>query len=814
MPPQIEQSCIDCHDVDTHKGGLDLTALKYDLTRSNERERWVRVYDRVEKGEMPPKAEDMATPDRAALLKTLDAALYGADQADVLANGRGPLRRLNRDEYEQNLRDILHLPDLDIRDILPEDREGFRFNKTTGMLDMSRVQLTAYLDAAEAALRAALATEPAPPPVTKRRRMGTDLFPGTGTFGNREAMFFAHDNKAIDWNKKKDKDAIKAAAKDEGIEMALFRSASWPYLGTPHDVVAKQSGRYKVRFSARAVLQQPGFTLLPAKQPVPMTFRTRKPAGVDIINEVRADGGVIDIQPEPQVYETTLRLRAGESFEYSVLGLPMPLAMNPNGSAPSYRYPPFPEGGQPGVAVQWLEVEGPLPPESWPPPSHRVLFDDLGIDVKPANTKDDAKRLLRRFVKLAAREPVAEDDLQMFEALIQQRLDKDAPFSEAMLAGYKAFLASGDFIYLREPESVDDPFAIASRLSHFLTNSRPDARLLDLAQGKQLRDVKTMREETQRLIAGDGFDRFVKNFTDYWLGLRHIRRDDPDIRLFPEYRFDEYLVESMELETRTFFTAMIRENLPASVLVKSDFVFANDRLAKHYNLSPITGSAMRKVALPAGSPFGGLLTQSAILKVSANGTNTSPVVRGAWVMERLIGQPPPPPPASVPAVEPDIRGAKTIRDLLALHTKEKSCAGCHAKFDPVGLALESFDILGGWRTRYRGIEEGDRIIGIDRAGHDFSYTLAANVDPRGKLIDGREFNDINDLKAILAANPRQLARNLLHQFTVYATGTPVRYSDRREIESMLDACAKDGYRVRDLMLVLVGSAIFTGGNAQ
>lgn len=813
-PPQIEQSCIDCHDADTQKGGLDLTALKYDLTGSAERERWVRVYDRVEKGEMPPKAEDMTAADRAALLKTLDAALYEADHADVLANGRGPLRRLNRDEYEQNLRDILHLPDLDIRDILPEDREGFRFNKTTGMLDMSRVQLTAYLDAAEAALRAAMATEPAPPPVTKRRRVGTDLFPGTGTFGNREAMFFARDNEAIDWNKKKDKDAIKAAAKDEGIEMALFRSASWPYLGTPRDVVAKHAGRYKVRFSARAVLQQPGFTLLPAKQSVPMTFRTRKPAGVDIINEVRADGGVIDIQPEQRVYETTLRLRAGESFEYSVLGLPMPLAMNPNGSAPSYRYPPFPEGGQPGVAVQWLEVEGPLPPESWPPPSHRALFDDLGIDVKPANAKDDAKRLMRRFVKLAAREPVSEDDLQMFDALIQQRLDKGAPFSEAMLAGYKAFLTSGDFIYLREPESADDPFAIASRLSHFLTNSRPDARLLDLAQSKQLRVVKTMREETLRLIAGDGFDRFVKNFTDYWLGLRHIRRDDPDIRLFPEYRFDEYLVESMELETRTFFTAMIRENLPASVLVKSDFVFANDRLAKHYNLPPFTGSAMRKVPLPAGSPFGGLLTQGAILKVSANGTNTSPVVRGAWVMERLIGQPPPPPPASVPAVEPDIRGAKTIRDLLALHTKEKSCAGCHAKFDPVGLALESFDILGGWRTRYRGIEEGDRIAGIDRAGHDFSYTLAANVDPRGKLINGREFDNINDLKAILAADHRQLARNLLHQFIVYATGTPVRYSDRREIESMLDPCAKDGYRVRDLMLALVGSAIFTGGNAQ
>jgi hypothetical protein len=205
-----------------------------------------------------------------------------------------------------------------------------------------------------------------------------------------------------------------------------------------------------------------------------------------------------------------------------------------------------------------------------------------------------------------------------------------------------------------------------------------------------------------------------------------------------------------------------------------------------------------------------LLTQAAILKVSANGTNTSPVVRGAWVMERLLGQPPPPPPPSVPAVEPDIRGATSIRELMALHTNSKSCAGCHATFDPVGLALENFDILGGWRTRYRGTGEGERINGIDRAGHDFSYALSSPVDATGQLLDGRSFRDVNELKTILAANPRQLAKNLLQQFTVYATGTPVRYSDRRRVETLLDACAKDGYRVQDLLVALVQSRIFTG----
>ena len=171
-----------------------------------------------------------------------------------------------------------------------------------------------------------------------------------------------------------------------------------------------------------------------------------------------------------------------------------------------------------------------------------------------------------------------------------------------------------------------------------------------------------------------------------------------------------------------------------------------------------------------------------------------------------------PPPPGVPAVEPDIRGAKTIRDLLAMHTKSSTCASCHAKFDPAGLALENFDVVGRWRTHYRGTAEGERVSGIDHTGHDFAYTIAGAVDASGTLADGRRFRDVRDLKAIFAANPRQLARNLLHQLTVYATGTPVRFSDRAEIEKMLDSCAADGYRTRDLVHALVRSRVFLGEN--
>ncbi len=807
----IEQNCTDCHDAETKKGKLDLTALTFDLADPKAMDRWVQVFDRVENGDMPPKSEDMKPEDRKALLAALESSLHAASMAVTAKKGRGPMRRLNRIEFEQNLRDLLALPHLDIRDMLPADRESHHFDKVASTLDISHVQLTAYLDAVESALRQAVVTSPAPPESKKTRVVGKQLGPHRTT-GGVESLFYARDGKGFDLEQKNANQA-NATEPDPNIEFALFRSPGWPYAVFPAKTLATATGEYRVRFSARSVLQTEGFVFKKGTRPVPMNFRARKPTNHDIAEDVRVTGGIIDVQPDGGVYETTVYLLAGQTIEYGMLGLPVP-QIDAQGKTGYYRYPPLPEGGQPGIAFQWLEMEGPIAPASWPPASHRVLFDDLGADVKSAKPAEDAKRLLRRFIALAARVPVPEEAIPPFEKLVLNVLQNGAPLAEALLAGYQAFLCSDLFLYLREPIAADDHFAIANRLSHFLSDSRPDAELATLATQKKLRDPATLRAETDRLISSAGFDRFVNHFTDCWLNLRELRRDDPDIRLYPEYRLDDYLVESMGMETRAFFTAMLRDNLPAASLIKSEFALLNDRLARHYGLPEVTGSAMRRVDLPKDSAYGGLITQGSILKVSANGTSTSPVLRGVWIMDRLIGQHPPPPPPGIPAVEPDIRGAKTIRELIAQHTKSKTCATCHAKFDPVGLALENFDILGAWRTRYRGTSDGERITGIDRAGHDFAFTLASKVDASGQLADGRRFANIHDLKVLFAANPRQLARNLLHQFTLYATGTPVQFSDRRDIEAMLDACAQDGYRVRDLVHALVQSGIFTGGTVK
>ena len=236
----------------------------------------------------------------------------------------------------------------------------------------------------------------------------------------------------------------------------------------------------------------------------------------------------------------------------------------------------------------------------------------------------------------------------------------------------------------------------------------------------------------------------------------------------------------------------------------------NDRLAQHYGLAPVSGSKIRRVPRPAWSPYGGLLTQGAILKVTANGTSTSPVLRGAWVMGKLLGNPPPPPPTNVPAVAPDLRGKRTIREQLAAHTEDPVCAGCHARFDPVGFALENFDIMGAWRDQYRSLSHGDLITGIDRAGHRFEYHVGSPVDAQGRLPSGESFQDITQLKSILASQPRVLARNFLQQLIHYTSGVPVRFSDRRVIETILDSCASDSYRAGDLIHGLVQSTIFLG----
>lgn len=819
----VESHCLDCHDAIESEGGLNLEELSFDLEARSTRERWVQIFDRIQKKEMPPRESALSDVEREAFLTWLAPTLVAADRADIMANGRGPFRRLTRSEYENNLRELLALPDLDIRDRLPEERTSEGLSKAAVSLDMSRIQLAAYLDAAEMALREALAkSNKALEPLTYRA-MGVDLYPKLGVHAGRESMHFSKNGRMVPISSADLRRIEETGEYDSDLEMALFRSATWPFYGYPRRFLAERGGAYRVRFAARAVRQLPGFRLAPALRPVPMTFRARRPSAADVSGDVRATGGILDIQPEQKIHATTIRLKAGETFEYSLLGLPVPHPITSHGGPLYYNFPPMPPDGHRGVAFQWLEVTGPLPPTEWPPESHRLLFGRLPIERAESSSslpvsalsddpEGDATRLMREFARRAARRPIADHVVRPFIQLIHQRLGESDNFTESVLAGYQAFLCSSEFLTLTEPhgDAATSHYAIASRLSHFLWESRPDDELLELAGQQALREPATLRRQVDRMIRDPRFERFVTGFTDEWLDLKDLRRDAPDIRLYPEYRKDDYLVDSMERETRAFFAKTLRDNLPVQVLIDSDFALVNDRLSRHYGLPPVSGSAIREVVLPESSPYGGLITQGALMKLTANGTTTSPVLRGVWVLENLLGDPPPPPPQSVPAVEPDLRGARSVRDILAAHTESPSCAKCHERFDPIGFALENFDIMGAWRDYYRGLENGDEITGIDRAGHQFSYRISQPVDASGALMTGESFHDIEGLKAILKSRSRQLAANLLRQWTLYATGSRIRFSERDALERLLDAGRADGYRVRDLLVGLIQSPIFLG----
>ncbi len=343
-------------------------------------------------------------------------------------------------------------------------------------------------------------------------------------------------------------------------------------------------------------------------------------------------------------------------------------------------------------------------------------------------------------------------------------------------------------------------------MSYFLWNSQPDEALLKLADENKLHAPEVLRAQVDRLLNDRKSQRFVEDFLGQWLKLRSIAANDPDKKLYPE--FSPYLQDSMLGESRAFFRELLDKNLSSTHLVRSDFAMLNEKLAVHYGIPGVSGPQVRRVDLPGGSSRGAFLTQAAVLKVTANGTTTSPVPRGAFVMARILGQEPDPPPGSVPAIEPDVQGTKTIREQLSKHRDNAVCASCHAKMDPAGFALESFDVIGGWRDRYRTMEGDDAPRGSIDPKISVAFKLGPKVDASGVLPDQREFKDILELQSILAADSGRLLKNLAQQFSVYSTGREVAFGDRDEIGGIVARAAKQGGGVRTLVHEVVESGLF------
>jgi hypothetical protein len=758
----FSQHCEKCHSGEKPKGKLDITKLSADFSDASNREHWQRVLEQIQSGDMPP--EDKPRPpeqDANTAMKWIRGQVDAIELARRAKEGRVVLRRLNRAEYANTMRDLLGV-EVDLADLLPPDTSTNGFDNNAELLHTSSHLLRNYLDAADRVLDEAIASKPKPWILNKR--------------------FDIKDERTVKPNGSVYRHVPDGVAIFAAWESANIRVTMWNFR-------SHVRGKYRFRISAYAI-QNEG---------KPVTYRVT--AGtLKEVTEERLVGYYSVPQDKPTVIEFTEQLEPENRIRILAEGLPATPPQVEKVGAENYKGP--------GLVVQWVDIEGPLL-ESWPPPSHRALFGDLKqervererYEVVSAQPEADAERLLTDFARRAFRRPVSSQEIQPFLARVRSALENGCSFEQAMRLGFKGILVSPDFLFLRERGPRLNDFELASRLSYFLWSSMPDEELLKLAAANQLHEPEVLRGQVERLLRDPKSSSFTENFTGQWLKLRAIDDTLPDRTLYPEY--DDILKTAMLKETKLFFDEVLRQDLPLTNFVHSDFTFLNERLARHYRIPGVEGMDMRKVTLPAGSHRGGLLTMGSILKVTANGTTTSPIIRGSWVLERILGTPPPKPPPDVEAIEPDIRGATTIREQLAKHRQVESCASCHREIDPPGFALESFDVIGGWRKHYRSLtNNGER----DSQGRRVRDGPA--VDPADALPDGRRFQNIDDYKQLLLADKAQLTRNLAEKLMAYGTGAAPTPLDRPQIDEIVRRVGEKGLGFRTLIHEIVQSSLF------
>jgi hypothetical protein len=867
----LRKNCIACHSSAAPKAGLDLTKLAYDPSNADNFELWVKIHDRVSAGEMPPAGLPRPT-NLKAFTGPLAAALTSFETSTNARSGRSGLRRLNAYEYENALRDLLATPWVAIKDKLPQDGIAHRFNKTGTALDVSHVQMARYLSTAQLAMREAIASKLLQPKITTTRiyarqepTLARNFLPREGNTRTDRLNFPVLDSHAqpdvragrlpVTSPDTKEREAV-------GRVSSIFSDAggfSWSSFRVP------TAGRYKIRLKGYSIWVSGGgvdhwnFTGFgPEKTAYLYTPRPERPNPDEVwpgrrnepIGVYAQSAGQsrplasFDFTPEPKVNEVEVLLGANEVIQTDSMRL---FRTRVNGSELEYVNPLAEKDGMPGVAFQWIEVEGPLTDET-SGAGYRLLFGDLplrrlsageqggftlqvpapptpaeaaaafrrpprlqdvAVTVDTTRPREDAQRLLTGFLARAYRAPVQEEDTRRFLQLFDQQLALGHGFAKSLLTTYTAVLASPGFLYVNEPAGRLNQYALATRLALFLWNSPPDTELRTLAAAGRLSKPEVLKAQTERLLNDPRSRRFLEAFTDYWLDLRKIDDSSPSTTLYNDYELDDPLKLAAVEETRLFVAELFAKNLPARNLVASNFTFLNERLARHYGIPGVEGAAMRRVSLPQNSVRGGLLTQASVLKVTANGTTTSPVLRGVWIMERILGFQTAPPPG-VPAVEPDIRGAVTIRQQLDKHRADPSCASCHRRIDPPGFALESFDVMGGWRSRYRAVSVGAKPEpGIGFSGQRFTFNYALPVDAAGQLLDGASFQNVQEFKKLLVEREEQtVARNLVSQLMVFATGAPAGFAGRPQVDKILAGTRASGYGVRSLVHGIVQSELF------
>ncbi len=765
LPPDLisflTEHCIDCHTADSPSGDLNLSDLAFNPSdRSNQRQ-WVMIFDRVRAAEMPPAdAPSPAPQQREQFLAAVAAPLHEALRRETQELGRVRARRLNRVEYENTMHDLLGI-DVPLKELIPEDTYHDGFATVASAQQVSHHLLEKYLDVADFALDEAFRRALEPEKRSVKHFTSADL---GRAIGQRDPWHVG--DKTIAW------------------------SANQVYHGRIPETEVKQSGWYRITLhDAHAVNTKPGdgiwCTLRTgvcfAKAPLMYcvgAFRVDEIPGEQTFDAWVREGHIIEARPA----DSTIAHINGTSLN------------NYRGSTRDKR--PLPK--VPGLAYTAITIERIHPG----PPREEVVTLLIGNSpINDAAPRDEIARLMLRFATRAFRRPVTSPELEPYLTLVDDDLAAGLSLHDTLKRGYRALLCSARFLFLQERPGPLDDHAIATRLSYFLWSTTPDEGLLAAASAGKLKNEVLRHQQVERMLDDVRSEGLVTALADQWLNLREIDFTSPDEKLYPE--FDEPLQLSMIAETHAFLAKLINENLPAANIIDSDFAMLNGRLAKHYGIPGVHHQQVQSVSLKPQDHRGGLITQGALLKVTANGTATSPVVRGAFINQRILGVEIPPPPDNVPAIEPDIRGATSIREQLQKHSHDASCAACHIKIDPPGFALENYDVIGGWRTTYR-------VPKPDSKSESNSKTVSIGipVDAHHQMPTGEAFADIDQFKSIILADPARIARNFTHQLLTYATGAPIAFNDRREVEDILETAKPNQFGIRDLIHAVADSPIF------
>ncbi|QDU93419.1 DUF1592 domain-containing protein [Lignipirellula cremea] len=749
IQPFLNRHCLSCHGAEKAEGSFRVDTLRGDLAEGVDADRWEEVMNRLNLGEMPPP-EAKPQPDPKSVDQTVSWIAMNLDQAIAAKAGTGGeviMRRLNRSEYNNTLRDLLGI-EFDGANFFPEDAVAEGFDNIGQALNVSPVLMRSYLAAAEQALDRALWFDPKPELLHE-------------LFDDKEQLGYTEDRKLLGTG---------------GFQLHnghMVVNSYWSRQVLNHrELQIKVSGKYRVKIRAYGIRTGDE----KAKLEVVVGQLARQ-------DTIRRMGLFYLPEGGPHEIEAVITLNPGESIKPTWY----------NGKKHSRGFADARKEGKPyfgpGVVIESIEVEGPLfLHEGWPKRSHRLA---LGGHPPEDPAQADIPAIIGGFAQRAFRRPPEPADVEPIVALVQEELAQGESFEEAIRVGLKAVLCSPKFLYLYEtPDQLDD-YMLASRLSYYLWSSMPDEELLELAAAGKLHDPAVFRAQARRLLADPRAVSFTRNFTGQWLDLRKLGEMKPDRNLYSKY--NQELEDSMAQETPLFFREVLDHNLPVDQLIDSDFLMLDEVMARHYGIEGVEGGEFRRVPTPPDSHRGGLLAHASVLNVTSNGTTTSPVIRGAWVLERILGLTPPPPPPDVPIVVPDIRGAKTIREQLDKHRSVAACNSCHRKIDPLGFGLENFDVIGQWRTHYQ-VRRGP-------SGPGGWMADGALVDAADTLVTGESFTNADELKQVILLKKRTaFHRNLATRVLTYALGRRLEFADRAVVDTLTARLGGADYGLQDLVI--------------